>query len=35
MGVTVKKFHIIMSGNDCWNSACSVAAGKPTMNWLT
>ena len=22
MGVTVKKCHIIMSGNDCWNSVC-------------
>jgi len=22
MGVTVKKCHMIMSGNDCWNSVC-------------
>ena len=22
MGVTVKKCHMIMSGNDCWNSLC-------------
>jgi len=22
MGVTVKKRHMIMSGNDCWNSVC-------------
>ena len=22
MDVTVKKCHIIMSGNDCWNSVC-------------
>jgi len=22
MGATVKKCHMIMSGNDCWNSVC-------------
>jgi len=22
MGVTVKKCHMLMSGNDCWNSVC-------------
>ena len=22
MGITVKKCHMIMSGNDCWNSVC-------------
>jgi len=22
VGVTVKKCHMIMSGNDCWNSVC-------------
>ena len=22
MGVIVKKCHMIMSGNDCWNSVC-------------
>jgi len=22
MGVTVKKCHMIMSGNDCWDSVC-------------
>jgi len=22
MGVTVKKCHMIMSRNDCWNSVC-------------
>jgi len=22
MGVTVKKCHMIMPGNDCWNSVC-------------
>ena len=24
MGVTAKKCHMIMSGNDCWNSVCCV-----------
>ena len=35
MGVRVKKCHMIMSWNDCWNRCVSVAAGKPTMNWPT
>jgi len=28
MGVTVKKCHMIMSGNDCWNSVCFSCCGK-------
>ena len=26
MGVTVKKCHRIMSGNDCWNRVCFSSA---------
>ena len=36
MGVTVKKCHIIMSGNDCWNIVyISIAAEKATTIWPT
>ena len=28
MGVTVKKCHRIMSGNDCWNRVCFSCCGK-------
>ena len=28
MGVTVKKCHMIMSGNDCWNSVCFTCCRK-------
>jgi len=28
MGVTVKKCHMIMSGNDCWNSVCCSCCRK-------
>ena len=28
MGVTVKKCHMTMSGNDCWNSVCFTCCRK-------
>jgi len=28
MGVIVKKCHMIMSGNNCWNSVCFTCCGK-------
>ena len=33
MGVTVKKCHTIMSGNDCWNSVYFIKSRSSLLAW--